>query len=539
MSKNPLKAAGTLRNIMMFTNKQLKALILPLVIEQLLAMLVGIADTIMISIVGEAAISGVLLVDMLNYFVIVVFSALATGGAVIVSQYLGNADRGNANKAAGQLITIAFIFSFSIGVCCLLLHESILRLLFGSVENDVMNAAKTYFFISSLSFPFLGIYNAQAALYRSMAKTGVTMYISLLMNVINVFGNAIGIFVFRAGVAGVAVPTLIARMTAALLLTGLAARKSNTVFITIKNILSFQKDMARRILCIAIPNGIENGLFQFGRILVTSIVALFGTSQIAANGVAGSVDMIAIIVVNSVNLGVITVVGQCVGGCEYDQAAYYTKKLMIISYIATGILGLAVILLLPLILRLYSLSAETARMAGILIVTHNILAFLLHPTSFVLCNTLKASGDVKFSMYAAIASMLAFRLGCAYFLGIILNMGLIGVWIAMGMDWTGRSICYFLRYKSGKWKNYRAIYRGAAIGKIRQDFDKIVYIYSCRWSVSYEQERVPGEYVDYKLGLLALLVLAMPFAARPVFAQDSRRTAAKWLKITVGDMAPC
>jgi putative MATE family efflux protein len=442
---------------MLFTNRQLKALMLPLVIEQVLAMTVGIADTIMISYVGEAAVSGVLLVDMLNYFVIVIFAALATGGAVIVSQYLGNADRENANKAAGQLITIAFVLSFSVGICCFLLHGVILNILFGSVEHDVMNAAKTYFVISSLSFPFLGVYNTQSALYRSMGKTSVTMYVSLFMNVINIAGNAIGIFVFHAGVAGVAVPTLIARIASATLLTGLAAHKDNTVYITLKSVLSFQKDMIKRILCIAVPNGIENGLFSFGRIVVTSIVTLFSTSQIAANGVAQSVDMVAIIVVNSINLGIITVVGQCVGARAYDQAEHYTKTLMLISYVATGILGLAVFLLLPFILRLYVLSNETARLAWLLVMIHNILAFLLHPTSFVLCNALKAAGDVRFTMYTAVASMLVVRLGFAYLLGVVLSMGVIGVWIAMGADWIARSICYLLRYKTGKWKNYRVI----------------------------------------------------------------------------------
>jgi putative MATE family efflux protein len=441
----------------LFSNRQLKHLILPLVIEQILVMAVGVADTMMISFVGEAAISGVALVDMINFLIITILAALATGGAVIVSQYLGNGDRENANRSAGQLVALAFIFSLVIALLCLVFHKKILFLLFGSVERDVMDAAVTYFFISSLSFPFLGIYNASSALYRSMARTNITMYVSLLMNVINVAGNAIGIFLLHAGVAGVAIPTLIARIIAALLLTALACNKNNPVFISVKGIFSWQRDMIRRLLSIAVPNGIENGLFQFGRVLVTGIVALFGTSQIAAYGIAGSIDMIAIIVVSSINLAIVTVVGRCVGAREYDEAVYYTKKLMFISYIATGILSLIVFLFLPFILRLYALTDETVRYAYILINMHNILAFLLHPTSFVLANSIRASGDVRFTMYAGIGSMVIFRLGSAVLFGIVLNLGVIGVWIAMGLDWTCRSVCFLCRYKSGKWKNYRAI----------------------------------------------------------------------------------
>jgi putative MATE family efflux protein len=442
---------------MLFSNRQLKYLIVPLVIEQILVMAVGVADTMMISFVGEAAISGVVLVDMINFLVITILAALATGGAVIVSQYLGDADQKNANISASQLIALAFVFSLAITLLCLTFHRKILLLLFGSVEHDVMDAAMIYFFISSLSFPFLGIYNAAAALYRSMAKTNITMYVSLLMNVINITGNAIGIFILRAGVAGVAIPTLIARIIAALLLTALACNKNNHVFITIKGIFSWQQDMIKRLLSIAVPNGIENGLFQFGRVLVTGIVALFGTPQIAAYGIAGSIDMIAIIVVSSINLAIVTVVGRCVGAFEYGEAIYYTKKLMFISYIATGILSLTVFLFLPFILRFYALTDETSRYAYILINMHNILAFLLHPTSFVLANSIRASGDVRFTMYAGISSMVVFRLGSAVLFGIVLNLGVIGVWMAMGMDWVCRSVCFLFRYKSGKWKNYRAI----------------------------------------------------------------------------------
>ncbi len=442
---------------MRYSNKALKMLILPLIVEQILVMLVGMADTMMISYAGEAAISGVALVDMVNNLIITILSAVATGGAVIIAQYLGSKDKKNASYAASQLLTITVIISTVIMVICLLLHRMILKFLFGSIENNVMEAAITYFWVSALSFPFLGIYNTSAALFRSMGKTKTTMYVSLLMNVINVVGNSIGIFLFHAGVIGVAIPTLISRAVASFIMVYLAFDMKNEVHICLKEILSWNKSMIRRILHIAVPNGIENGLFMLGKVLVTSIVSLFGTTQIAANGVANSVDYIVIIVVNAINMSIVTIVGQCVGARDYEQTRYYIKKLMIISYVATGILNIVVLIFLQAILGFFTLSQETYHLSILLIIMHNVLALLLHPTSFILSNGLRAAGDVRFTMYVGIGSMIVFRLGSAVLFGIIFNMGVVGVWIAMGTDWLFRSIAFTIRFRSGKWKEYRAI----------------------------------------------------------------------------------
>lgn len=441
----------------MFSNKDLRKLIFPLVIEQALVMMVGIVDTVMVSYVGEAAISGVALVDMINYLIIVVLSAIDTGGAVIVSQYLGRKDKKNAGRCASQLLLVTVLLSISIMGICLVFHTMILELLFGAIDADVKKAAVTYFLITALSFPFLGIYNSSAAIFRSMQKTKITMYVSVLINVINIAGDAIGIFVLHAGVAGVAVPTLVSRMAGAVIMFAMSFNEKNQVSVKMREIFAWNKETVKKILRIAVPNGIENGLFALGKVLVTSIVALFGTYQIAANGVANGIDQIAILVVNAINLAVVTVVGQCSGAGEYDQAEKYTKKLMKISYIATGTLGLGVCLLLPVIYGFYIISEETWKLGCILVVMHNVMAFLLHPTSFNLSNSLRASGDVKITMYIGIGSMLVFRLGTAVFLGIVCNMGIIGVWIAMGMDWLARSVAFSIRYKSGKWKKIRVI----------------------------------------------------------------------------------
>lgn len=441
----------------MFSNEALKKLIIPLVIEQTLAMLVGIADTIMVSCVGEAAISGVALVDMVNYLIMVMLAAVATGGAVIVSQYLGRREYEKASISASQLITISSVVSMLIMLVCLFLHSDIIKILFGGIAADVGLASNTYFFITALSFPFLGVYNSAAAIYRSMGKTNVTMYIAIFENILNVCGNVLGIFVFKAGVAGVAVPTLVSRMAAAIIMLWLALNKQNIVYIKVRKVFYFDKAVVGKILKIAVPNGIENGLFALGRVLVTSIVALFGTSQIAANGVANSVDQISIIVVNAINLAIITVVGQCMGAGEIEQAEMYTKKLMKVSYISTGVLGVMVCAMLPLILGLYQLEEDTRSLSIILIIIHNTLAFLLHPTSFNLANSLRASGDVRITMLVGMGSMFIFRLGVAYILGIVCGFGVIGVWIAMGADWLARSFAFTVRYKSGSWKNIKVI----------------------------------------------------------------------------------
>ena len=442
---------------MIYSNRALKRLLLPLVIEQVLVMLVGMVDTVMVASAGEAAVSGVALVDMVNYLIITVMAALTTGGSVIISQYAGGRQPEQAERSAGQLMMVTLLLSAAILAVCLLGRDAILRLFFGSVEADVMTAAQTYFMITACSFPFLGIYDAGAALYRVMGKTSVTMYVSLTMNVINVIGDFIGVSVLHAGVAGVAVPTLLSRAFAAVVMSRLAFRRQNSIPLYWHHILMWDTPVVRRILHIAVPNGLENGLFALGKVLVTSIVAGFGTVQIAANGVANSVDQIAVIVVNAVNLAMVPVVGQCVGASDYTQAAHYTKKLMKISYISTAVLGLAVCVLLPVLLPLYGLSAHTLRLAALLIALHNALALLLHPTSFNLANSLRAAGDARFTMIVGICSMIVFRLGSALLFGKLLGLRIVGVWIAMGMDWLARSIAFSIRYKNGKWKEKRAI----------------------------------------------------------------------------------
>lgn len=436
---------------MLFSKQDLKKLILPLVFEQALAITVGMADSMMVSSAGEAAISGVSLVDMLNNLIISVLSALATGGAVVTSQYIGAGEHERARRSAKQLIYTVGMITIGITILVMLLNRPLLRLFFGKIEEDVMDNAVIYLLITALSFPFLAVYNSCAALFRSMGNSKITFKVSLLMNVINVVGNAIGIFVLHLGVAGVAIPSLISRAVAAVVLYIMLKNPTHTIHLT-KERFHFEPEVVRRILYIGIPGGIENGIFQLGRVLVVSIIAGFGTVQIAANGVANSLDSMGCIVGQAISLAMITVIGQCVGAGDEKQVRYYTKKLLGIAYLFTAIINSIILAALPWILSLYGLGEETTRLSWILVMIHDGLAIFMWPASFVLPNMLRACNDVRFTMVVSIFSMFVFRIGLSYVFGVQMELGAIGVWIAMVVDWIFRISCFVGRYASGKWK---------------------------------------------------------------------------------------
>lgn len=441
----------------LFTNSDLRKLIIPLIFEQLLVMLVGVAATVMVSHAGEAAVSGVSLVDMVNGLFIYIFSALATGGAVVVSQYIGQKDQKNIHTSASQLVMITTVLSVILMLLVFLFHRPLLHLLFGKVEEEVMAASTTYLLITVFSLPFLALYNSCAALFRSMSLSKITLYISLIMNLINVIGNWFGVFVLHAGVAGVAYPTLISRVFAAVMLFLLLQNKKHSVTVHYKEIFSWQQEYIKKILKVAVPNGIENGLFQLSKIILISIIAMFGTSQIAANGVANSIDYVGAIIALALGLAIVTVVGQCVGANDFEQAAYYMKKLIRITFYGSLILDLLIVVLMPLILKLFSLSQETGRYVIILVVIHNLLIILLQPFSGPLPNGLRAAGDVKYTMIVAIVATVVCRVIFSLILGVWMNWGIIGIWIAMGIDWGIRAVLYYRRFRSGIWPKFRII----------------------------------------------------------------------------------
>ena len=435
----------------LFSKKDLRKLIIPLILEQTLAITVGMADTMMISSAGEAAVSGVSLVDMFNNLIISVLAALATGGAVVTSQCIGAGRREEACRSARQLVFTEAAITIGISVLVLLFHRQILGLFFGQIEADVMQNAIIYLIISVFSFPLLAVYDSCAALYRSMGNAQITLKISLLMNVINVVGNAIGVYVLKLGVAGVAIPSLVSRGVAGVVLFTLLHNPDNLVFLT-RGKFKVDATIVKRILFIGIPSGIENGIFQLGRVLVVSIIAAFGTSQIAANGVANSLDSMGCIVGQAMSLAMITVIGRGVGAGEEGQVRYYTKKLLGETYFYTAVINSIILLLLPWILQIYGLGEETTRLSYILVMIHDGMAIFLWPASFVLPNMLRACNDVKYTMVVSIFSMITFRIGFSYVFGVHMGWMAVGVWAAMVIDWVFRVLCFVGRYLAGTWR---------------------------------------------------------------------------------------
>ncbi len=435
----------------LFSQKDLNRLIVPLIFEQTLAITVGMADTMMISSAGEAAVSGVSLVDMFNNFIINVLAALSTGGAVVTSQFLGARRREDACRSAKQLIVASGVITVGVTALVMLLHRGILALFFGRIEQDVFDNAVTYLLITAVSFPFLAVYNSCAALFRSMGNSRITLKVSALMNLINVAGNAVCIYGLRMGAAGVAIPSVVSRAVAAIILYRLLKNPSGEIYLR-KERFRFDWGVVKRILFIGIPSGIENGIFQLGRVIVVSIIAEFGTVQIAANGVANSLDAMGCIVGQALGLAMITVIGRCVGAGDLEAVRYYTKKLLRFTYIATAAVNSCILLSLPWILKIYGLGQDTTELAYWLVMIHNGVAIFLWPVSFVLPNMLRACNDVRYTMAISVFSMIVFRIGFSVVIGIHLGYGAIGVWTAMVMDWIFRAVCFIGRYLRGGWK---------------------------------------------------------------------------------------
>lgn len=440
-----------------FSNKDLKELILPLFLEQLLIIFVGLADTFMISFAGDAAVSGVSLVNMLGTFFIYVFTALASGGAVIISQYIGRKDHENADHAAGQLTMILAVSGLVCMIFVIIFNRQILGLLFGRIEDGVMQACITYQWISALSYIPLGVYNAGAAICRSISRTEVTLKVSVVSNIVNLAGNAIGIFILHAGVAGVAWPTFIARLIAAGMIIDFCRRKENPVRLRKAYVFIWDSEAVRRILRVAVPGSIENGTFQLIKVLLSSITALFGTAQIAANGIAQTFWLLSALFIVVMGPVFITVIGQCMGAGEVAEAEYYFKKLTLLTFIGSTAWNALILALAPLMLRFYPLSQEVTGLVFRLVLIHNVFNSFAWPVGGAVSHGLRAAGDVRFAMCVTIGSTIFVRMLLSVVFGIYMNLGVIGIAYAMVCDWIVRSLLIGIRYKSGKWKKLKVI----------------------------------------------------------------------------------
>lgn len=434
-----------------FSSRDLRALIIPLIIEQILSVTVGLADSIMVSQVGEAAMSAVSLVDTVNVLLVSAFSALATGGAAIVGQYLGRREMKQAGHAGTQFLLFMTEMGLIIATLIYFGRGFVLGVVFGKIEADVAAYANTYYLIAEASIPFLAVYSAGAALFRVVGNSAISMKISLLMNAINVVGNAVLIFGFGMGVEGVAIPTLVSRMVAAAVVMLLFLRGDPGLKLDAFTLRSDVK-ILRYILKFGISGGIESSMFQLGRILLLSTVSALGTASVAANAIGNTVCAFQNIPGQAMGLAMVTVVSQCVGAGNYEKSRYYTKKLMKYTYVTFATAVLVSFALLPLIMKLYNVSPEADRMARIIIWMHGTVGIFLWPPSFALPNALRASGDTRFVLLSATASMWIMRVGLGILMGTIWGMGLMGIWVAMLGDWVVRITFFVPRFLGHRWE---------------------------------------------------------------------------------------
>lgn len=441
----------------MFTGTQLRRLITPLMVEQALAMFIGMADTVMVASCSEAAVSGVSLIDSVNAVFLWLFPALATGGGVVLAQYMGRGDTENARRSTGQLLLLLVGFSLLISVAFMAFRQPILRFLFGSIEPGVMAYADTYFWVSILSYPFLALYNVGAAVFRAMGNSKISMTASTAMNLLNLCGNAILIYGFGLEVLGAALASLAARILGAVIMIIRLCRADCTVGLHSAADLRFQKEMFGRILKIGIPSGLESAAFNIGKLLVSSLVSgLTLTSLITANAVMNTLQSIILIPTSAIHLAAVPIIGQCLGAGRKEDAAYYVKWLLKLAYCCLILTAGTTLLLSTPILGLFQLTPETAAVALKLLKYYFCIVITLYPLAFTITPCIRAAGDVRYCLIAAMLGMWLGRILCAYlFVGF--GWGLMGIWYAILADWLIRIAFFVPRFTTGKWLEHQVI----------------------------------------------------------------------------------
>lgn len=441
----------------LFSNHDLWMLLVPLVVEQLLNSLMGTADSIMVSNVGSAAISAVSLVDSINILVIQAFYALAAGGTIVCSQYIGQRDKKNAEESARQLVFVVASISTAVMAVCLLTRGPLLRLIFGSVEADVMEAARIYFFYTALSFPFIALYDAGSSIYRAQGNTRLPMTIAVVSNGLNIAGNAVLIWGFHLGVAGAAVATLGSRVISAVVVLAFLRDPKQEIAVYGYGRIRPDGQRIRRILSLGVPNGIENAMFQFGKLAIQSTVSTLGTIAIAAQAMTNILENLNGIAAIGIGIGMMTVVGQCLGAGRQDEAIYYIKKLSVIAEaVIIGCCALVYILTRP-VTMLGGMEPESAKMCFYMIGWITVVKPVVWTLAFVPAYGMRAAGDVRFSMILSCISMWLFRVTLCIYLCRVHGFGPIAVWIGMFTDWTVRGIVFTIRFKSRRWLAHEVV----------------------------------------------------------------------------------
>lgn len=442
---------------MMFTRRQIIALLIPLMLEQVLSGLMGIADTMMVTSVGESAISAVALVDSINTLVLNLLSALAAGGVIVCAQYLGREERDQANNAARQVLLVSVGLALGLAAACLVLRRPLLGLIFGSVEQSVMDQALDYFLITALSYPFLAAQQTAAAVFRAGRHSAPPMAVAAVANVVNLGGNAVLIFVFRKGVVGAAAATLASRVVSAVVL--LVLLRSRRLAVSIRDYRKIRPDRAvmGTVFRVGVPTGVENAMFQLGKLMVQSTVATFSTAAIAANAMAQTLEKVQSMPGSAIGIGLLTVVGQCMGAGRTEEARIYIKRFCLLSEGFMAAMSLMAVAAAPMITRVSGMTPEGTGLTLRLVLLMAVGKLTLWVPAFTLPQGLRAAGDVRFAAGVSAASMWIFRVGLCMVLCRGFGVGLFGVWIAWLCDWLCRGAAYVLRFCSGRWAGHQVL----------------------------------------------------------------------------------
>lgn len=442
---------------LLFSNHDLKVLLIPLMIEQFLNSLMGTIDTIMVSNVGSAAISAVSLVDSINVLVIQVFSALAAGGTIICSQYLGRKETQESNRAAQQVFLSMAVIATALMAVCIIFRHPLLRVIFGDVEQDVMENSQIYFLITALSYPFIGLFNANSAFFRAEGNSRLPMMVSVICNFINIGGNAILIFGFRMGVAGAAIATLVSRIVMSVVMILFQRREKQTIVIRSYGKLRPDFALIGVILAVGIPSGIENGMFQFGKLAIQSTVSTLGTTAIAAQAMTIILENMNGIAAIGIGIGLMTVVGQCIGAGEKEQAVYYIRKLTVVAEAVVVVCCIVIWILTKPITMIAGMEPESADMCFFMMSVITVVKPIIWVLAFIPAYGLRAAGDVKFSMVVSTCTMWIFRVSLCIYLCRVHGFGPIAVWIGMFTDWAVRALIFSIRFVRGKWLKFHLV----------------------------------------------------------------------------------